>query len=506
MMSVSLSARNIVKRYGGVVALSDANLDVRSGEVVALVGANGSGKSTLSKIINGVVVLDGGQLLLDDKPVQFPSPQAAKKLGISTVFQELSLIPQMTVAENIWLTREPLRRGMVAHRQVYARTEELLDLFEGTYKTNIKPDVTVDSLPPDEKQIIEILKMISSDPRLIILDEATASLDSRQVQRLFDLVAKWKQEDKAIIFVSHRMEEIFHIAGQYSVLRNGKTVGSGFIKDISERELVNLMVEKATATNVVERDRQVLQKDADHKVYLSVRDLKAGAVKGIDFELREGELLGIGGLKGQGQRDLLLALFGDIPYTGAVTVGGEDVHFKHPRQAIKKGIALVPGERTTEGLLYIRSILENLLLPSWRRFGLPIKMKRAQSAGMDISSDLQLKMSGLDEPVSSLSGGNAQKVVLGKWLLRDPKLLLLDDPTKGVDVGTKAEFYRLLARLCMAGTSVLFYSSDDEELLGLCDRVLVMHDGTIHSELQGATLTKSNLVAASLGASNESMA
>lgn len=505
-MSVSLSARNVVKRYGGVVALSDANLDVHSGEVIALVGANGSGKSTLSKIINGVVVLDGGQLLLDDKPVQFSSPQAAKNSGISTVFQELSLIPQMSVAENIWLTREPLRGGLVNHREVRTRTEELLALFEGTYKTDLNPDITVDTLPPDEKQIIEILKMISSNPRLIILDEATASLDSRQVQRLFELINRWKQEDKAIIFVTHRMEEIFRIAGQYTVLRNGKTVGSGSIKDITERELVNLMVEKATAKNVVQRDRQVLKEAETHQVYLNVKDLKTNVLKGIHFELREGELLGIGGLKGQGQRELLLALFGDIPYNGTVVVSGEEVLFKHPRQAIKKGIALVPGERTTEGLLYIRSILENLLLPSWRRFGLPLQMTKAQDAGMRISTDLQLKMAGLEEPVSSLSGGNAQKVVIGKWLLRNPRLLLLDDPTKGVDVGTKAEFYKLLARLCEAGTSVLFYSSDDDELLGLCDRVLVMHDGAIHSELKGATLTKSNLVAASLGASNESIA
>ncbi len=505
-MNVSLSARNVVKHYGGVVALSDANLEVHSREVVALIGANGSGKSTLSKIITGVVVLDGGQLLLDGSAVNFSSPQAAKRSGISTVFQELSLIPQMTVAENIWLTREPLRGGLVDRRSTRSKTEELLALFEGTYKTDLNPDVTVGSLPPDEKQIIEILKMISSDPRLIILDEATASLDSRQVQRLFELIKTWKEQDKAIIFVSHRMEEIFRVADQYTVLRNGKTVGSGSIKEITERQLVNLMVEKATANGIAQRERQVYKGSVERKTHLAVKNLQAGVLKGVDLELRDGELLGIGGLKGQGQRELLLALFGDIPYTGTVVVSGELVHFKHPRQAIQKGIALVPGERTTEGLLYIRSILENLLLPSWRRFGLPTRMNKARQEGTRIAADLQLKMAGLEEPVSSLSGGNAQKVVIGKWLLRDPKLLLLDDPTKGVDVGTKAEFYRLLARLCAEGTAILFYSSDDEELLGLCDRVLVMHDGVIRSELQGASLTKANLVAASLGASAESMA
>src|SRR5688572_3671179 len=241
-MAESLSARNIVKHYGGVVALSDGNLDVHAREVVALIGANGSGKSTMSKVINGVVVLDGGQLLLDGNPVRFTSPQAAKNAGISTVFQELSLIPQMTVAENIWLTREPLNSwGQVDRKAVKTRTEALLALSEGTYRTALHPGAPIASLPPDEKQIIEILKAISFDPWLVILDEATASLDSRQVQRLFDLVAKWKEQGKAVVFVSHRMEEIFRIADKYSVLRNGRTVGAGNIKDIDEKQLGNLV-------------------------------------------------------------------------------------------------------------------------------------------------------------------------------------------------------------------------------------------------------------------------
>jgi ribose transport system ATP-binding protein len=505
-MSVSLSARNIVKHYGGVVALSDANLDVHAGEVVALIGANGSGKSTLSKIINGVVVLDGGQLLLDDKPVHFSSPQASKNLGISTVFQELSLIPQMTVAENIWLTREPLNKaGLVDRKSVNSRTKELLALFEGTYKNSISPDITVGALPADEKQIIEILKAISFDPRLIILDEATASLDRRQVQRLFELIAKWKLEEKAVIFVSHRMEEIFRIADQFSVLRNGITVGSGLMKDISEKELVNLMVAKASASNVVQREHSQKEKSDGQKVRLEVENLKTNILKDVSLQLKDGELLGIGGLVGQGQRDLLLALFGDLPYKGIVKISGEPVHFKNTRQAIDKGIALVPGERAKEGLLYIRSILENFLLPSWGKYGFPLKMKKAVQNSQEVSKDLNLKMAGLDEPVSSLSGGNAQKVVIGKWLLRKPKILLLDDPTKGVDVGTKAEFYKLLERLCADGNAILFYSSDDDELIGLCDRVLVMHDGVIRSELKGASLTKSNLIGASLGATNEGM-
>jgi ribose transport system ATP-binding protein len=501
-MPESLSARNIVKRYGGVVALSDGNLDVHTGEVVALVGANGSGKSTMSKVINGVVVLDGGQLLLDDKPVHLSSPQAAKNLGIATVFQELSLIPQMTVAENIWLTREPMTAfGTVNRKVIQKKTDELLDLFRGTYKVDIHPDDSIVSLPSDEKQIIEILKAISFDPWLIILDEATASLDSRQVQRLFELVAKWKDDGKAIIFVSHRMEEIFRIADKYSVLRNGKTVGAGDMQAVSEKELVKLMIEKESVFEYTRSDSKNGGK-AQKPICLEVEDLQTAILKGINFSVREGELIGIGGLRGQGQRELLHSLFGDVPYLGTVKLFGNEYKFKHPREAMQKGLALVPGDRGKEGLLSIRSILENLQLPSWGRYGVPLRIGKAKRDAEKVGESLNLKMAGLGEPVSSLSGGNAQKVVLGKWLVRKPKLLLLDDPTKGVDVGTKAEFYALLTQLCDEGKTILFYSSDDEELIGLCDRVLVLHDGMIRTELSGASLTKENLISASLGASN----
>jgi ribose transport system ATP-binding protein len=497
---LSLSAHNVVKRYGAVTALSDANLEIHSGEVLALIGANGSGKSTLSKIINGVVAFDGGQLLLDGQPIRFTSPHAARNLGISTVFQELSLVPEMTVAENIWLTHEPLLPGgRLDHQTIRRKTEELLSLFAGTFRSALTPDVRITSLPSDEKQIIEILKAVSFDPRLLILDEATASLDNRQVQRLFELVTRWKEEGKAIVFVSHRMEEIFQVGDRYSVLRNGVTVGEGLIKEITSKGLVELMVKEAAVENVVQRGHASAQDIAQRKVRLEAKDLRAEALNGVSFELHEGELLGLGGLKGQGQRALLLALFGDMPYTGTVLLDGVPVHFTHPRQAMKRGLAMVPGERAREGLLLIRSILENFQLPSWHDYGLPLRMGKARQNAGAMSQRLSLTMAGLDAPVSSLSGGNAQKVVIGKWLLRDPKLLIMDDPTKGIDVTTKADFYELLTQLSEQGKSILLYSSDDEELIGLCDRVLVMRDGLIRQELSGATLTKSNLIAASLG-------
>jgi ribose transport system ATP-binding protein len=445
--------------------------------------------------------LDGGQLLLDGKPAHFVSPQIAKNMGISTVFQELSLIPQMTVADNIWLTREPLGLGGIVNRKaVNAKTAELLALFAGTYKTDLRPDVPVSDLPADEKQIVEILKAVSFNPRLLILDEATASLDSRQVQRLFELVVKWKTDGKAIVFVSHRMDEIFRIADYYSVLRNGKTVGAGKMKDIAEKDLIRLMIDKASVFSFARAGSQKNEKPT----CLEVKDLKTPILRGVGFSVKEGELVGIGGLQGQGQRDLLLSLFGDINFTGSVQYNGKPVHFRHPRQAMNHGFALVPGDRAREGLLYIRSILENMQLASWGRYGFPLKIRQAKKDAEQTSVGLNLKMAGLNEPVSSLSGGNAQKVVIGKWLMRRPGLLLLDDPTKGVDVNSKAEFYGLLTRLCDEGKTILFYSSDDEELIGLCDRVLVLHDGRIKTELAGDGLTKENLISASLGVSDGS--
>lgn len=494
-MSVSLSAKQVVKRYGGVVALADGNLDVQSGEVLALLGANGSGKSTLSKIITGVVAPNEGQLYLDGKPVAFNAPSDARKVGIAAVYQELSLIPDMTVMENIWLTHEPLRLWRVDKAAMRRNTRDLLALFEGTISAGLVPDALIRDLPPDERQIVEICKALSHEPRLIILDEATASLDSQQVQRLHELVQGWKARDMAIVFVSHRMEEIRLFADRATVLRNGRSVGTRDLAETTDQELVELMIEGAVQLG--ERAHTRLPDGA--RVRLKVDNLRAGRLRDISFEVRDGELLGIGGLHGQGQSELLLALFGAIPFSGSVILSDTPVHFRHPRQAMAHGVAFVPGDRATEGLLLSRSILENLLLPSWAKFGTPLKMDRARAEAQRSAEALQLVAESLDAPASSLSGGNAQKVVIGKWLLRSPKLLLLNDPTKGVDVGAKGEFYQLLDALRQSGTATLFYSSDDDELLGLCDRVLVFHDGRLTAELAGDQVTRANLVTASMG-------
>ena len=387
----------------------------------------------------------------------------------------------------------------VDKKAVRAKTQTLLDLFAGTVQTSLKPDEPISALPPDERQIVEILKALSLDPRLIILDEATASLDSQQVGRLFELVAQWKEQGKAIIIVSHRMDEIFRVADRAVVLRNGRFVGTAIISETNEQELVNMMVGEETA---VPRQLAHDPVPVDAASRLKLEKIQSDVLQDVSLEVRDGELLGIGGLQGQGQSDLLRVVFGDIPFSGSMILSGEDVHFKHPRQAMQHEVALVPGDRGTEGLLLIRSILENFQLPSWQNYGFPLKTKSARADANRMVDELSLVHASLDAPVSSLSGGNAQKVVIGKWLLRDPKLLLLNDPTKGVDVHTKREFYNLLADLRREGTAILFYSSDDEELLGLCDRVLVMLDGRISAELSGDSLTHAQLVSASMTTSH----
>lgn len=510
-MPITLSAQHVAKRYGGVTALADGSLEVAAGEVVALVGANGSGKSTLSKVITGVVSPDAGQLALDGQPIVFFSPHAARARGVTAVYQELSLVPDMTVADNIWLTHEPKRLGLfVNQNDIQARTTGLLGLFAGSISPALDPRTPVRDLPADEKQIVEILKALSLKPRVIILDEATASLDSRQVTRLFDLVTAWKQQGRAVVFVSHRMDEVFRLADRVVVLRNGQTVGELPRAAATEREVVALMTGQEMVNEQREPRFQVSQKSFNSRVVtagatavrLQVDNLRTRLVHGVSLRLHDGELLGLGGLRGQGQEDILLALFGAVPHSGRIVIGDKETAFAHPQEAMTAGVAYVPGERNAQGLLSIRSILENLQLPSWSKYGLPLRMGEARRDGQRVAADLRIVMAGLDAPVSSLSGGNAQKVVLGKWLLRSPRLLLLNDPTKGVDVGAKAEIYRLLEELRNAGTAILFYSSDDEELLGLCDRVLVLHDGTVRTELQGDSLTRSNLIAASVGASS----
>lgn len=495
-----VSARGVAKRYGAVRALENADLDIRAGEVVALLGANGSGKSTLGRVITGITRPDAGTLTIDGRPLHLTSPAHARHLGITAVYQELSLVPDMTVAENVWLGHEPMRLGGIDRRAMREQTAQLLTNFVDVFAVPVTPDTVVGDLPSSERQLIEVVKALAWRPRVLVLDEATASLDSRQVDRLFQLVRQWRDQAMALAFVSHRMEEIFRVADRAAVLRNGVSVGERLIEEATERELVELMTGGGEIAAMVLQERQEDPAAQAAPVLLELEEFSSQGLEPMNLQVKRGELVGLGGLQGQGQRQLLLALFGAAPHRGRMQLEGRAVAFRNPRQAQRAGVAYVPGDRNREGLLPIRPILENLQLPGWRSYGTPLSLGRARADAAETVESLAIKIDTLDEPVANLSGGNAQKVVIGKWLMRDPKLLLLDDPTKGVDVNAKAEFYRLLRRLQDDGTTIIFHSSDDSELLGLCQRVLVMQDGHVRAELTGQTLDKQHLIAASMGA------
>jgi len=485
-----LEASAIRKRFGGVVALERGDFELRAGEVHVLIGSNGCGKSTLCKVAAGAVGPDGGRLRVDGREAAFASPRAAAAAGIGVFYQELSLVPQLTVAENILLGREP-GRGFVDQGALRRRAEELIARFGDVCGPGFGPDAAAGELSADQRQIVEILKVLAQDARILIFDEATSSLDARQVAVFFDIVRRLKQEGRGIIFISHRMDEIFAIGDRVTVMRNGATVATLAIAATSRDEILRHMV-GAALTGDFERPNRP---PATGEPILSVRALGNDRLGGVTLQLRRGEILGLGGLHGQGQAALLRALFGADPaQSGTVEIGGRPAALRRPADAIRRGIAYVSGDRGRHGVFPVRPIFENLVLASAARKRSPWVDRAGFIARVGpVLQRLKLKFAGFAAPVSTLSGGNQQKVVIGRWLAAGPGILLLDDPTKGIDVETKHDLYRIMADLCAEGVGIILYSSEDEELLGNADRVLVFNGGRIVTELAGDRLTELEL-------------
>jgi ribose transport system ATP-binding protein len=500
-----LEMRGVQKRYGGVVALQDAFLRAERGQVHALLGANGSGKSTLSKILTGVVAPDHAEIELDGNPLTVTRPQDAHRHGIAAVYQELSLIPDLTVAANLVLAFEDTRAGFLRRRSDRARAAEVLERFRNAFRGGQLPlDTPVGSLTSGEQQIVEIAKALIREPRVLVLDEATASLYSAQVEVVFDAVRELRELGTLTIFTSHRLGEIFELCDRATVLRNGEVAGEVDLATTDEATLVELMVGSSLGVGQqVGRGRRAA---SDHgpgdAVRLRVRGLQTDRLRDVDLEVRAGEVLGLGGLAGQGQSELLNALFGAVRVRGGtLEVDGAPASIARPKAAVAAGLALVPGDRGREGLLPVRPILENLTVPSMRSRarGLGwLSQARERAAATRAGEQLGIKYGSLDDGIMTLSGGNQQKVVVGKWLLTEPRVVLLDDPTKGIDVGAKRELYDVIAHLTEEGAAVVLNSSDDDELLGLSDRVLVFFEGRVVSELAGEHLTRDRLVADSL--------
>ncbi|MFN4164326.1 MAG: sugar ABC transporter ATP-binding protein [Ferrovibrio sp.] len=500
MTDAIIEYRGISKHFSGIRALEAVDFACAAGSIHGILGENGAGKSTLIKIMSGVLQPDAGEIRLEGRPVAFASPRVAGEAGIVCMFQELSLIPDLTVADNLSISDPPRRLGLIDRRAQKARAEQLLARVRCE---DVDPNALVRELSLSRRQMIEIAKALGRDPKVLILDEATSALTARDVQTVYDLLADLKSRGVASLFISHRMHEVDALCDTLSVFRNGRHIETFAKGEKNGREIVKLMIGRDVEAQFPPRPptRPDTQKD---EPLLKVSGLTwEDRLNGIDLCVGRGEIVGLGGLDGQGQKELLLALFGVLEQVeGEITIAGRRGGPASPAAA-KSGstrMALVPEDRKTEGLMLGMSIADNLLAACQARIsrGPFIDPQRARQAVADGIAKLQIKVGSPQDAVMTLSGGNQQKVVIAKWLMIDPDIILLNDPTRGIDVGTKQEIYRLMRDLADAGKAILFYSSDYAELIGCCDRVAVLYGGRVVSEQSGDGITEENLVAASL--------
>jgi len=484
-----LQATALHKRYGGVHALRGAGITVYPGEVHALVGENGSGKSTLLGILSGQIRADSGSVSLAGRPAAFRNPTDALRGGIATVTQETTLAPELSIAENIFLGHRMVRRGPLIDWRA-TRRHALHAL--GRLGLELDPSLPVRRLRPDQQQLVEIARALSIDARVLVLDEPTSSLTDDEVASLFALVGNLRTEGVAIIFVSHRLREVFELADRITVLRDGLTVGDARAAELDRATLIQLMVGRA----LEEVEPPVVQERGGRPA-LRVRGLTLpGRVSAVDLDVEPGEIVGLAGLVGAGRSELLETVFGvHRASAGTVEVDGGQASFRSPREAIRGGVAFVPADRKLEGLVHEMSVRENLVMASTSRLARlrrPVA-RRELRVVRESFEGMRIRAASSRVLVATLSGGNQQKVVLAKWLATFPRVLMLDEPTRGVDVGAKAEIYQLLFDAAESGLGVLVSSSENQELLTLCDRILVMFRGRVAAELSREEATEARI-------------
>ena len=485
-----LRVEQISKSFSGVHALREVCLDIRAGEVLALIGENGAGKSTLLRVLSGDHEPDFGRLLLDGAPVAFASPREAHQAGLRVIQQEPEIVPHISVAENIYLGALPRRGPVVDQRALYAQTRA--DLARYGFSEALDPATLGEDLSAAQRQLVEILRALASSVRVIAFDEPTSSLSDHEVDALFGLIRRLRNDGVAVIYVSHRMPEIFSIADRVAVLRDGRYVGDRLVAQTDTAELVRMMVGRDLSEMFVRASRE------PGDIVLSVQHMVTDDVHDISLDVRSGEVVGIGGLVGAGRSELAHAVVGSVPtHSGHVEVSGRRLRLRGPGDALRAGIGFAPEERKAQALCLRRTIRDNISLAILTRIcKLRVVRRRTErDIAKNFVSQLSIRTPSIEQEVGNLSGGNQQKVVLARWLARRPKVLILDEPTRGVDVGAKAEIYSIINDLAEEGMALLIISSEMPELLGLSDRIVVMQGGRVAGELTRSEATEERVLA-----------
>jgi ABC-type sugar transport system ATPase subunit len=491
-----LEMRGISKSFPGVQALKEVHFDLLPGEVHALVGENGAGKSTLMKILAGAYQKDDGEILIRGERVNIDDPISAQNLGISMIYQELNLVPTTSVAENIFLGRLPALGGWghLDWAQVNRQAASLLERVG----MDVDPRQTVRSLSVAKKQMVEIAKALSTDAQIIVMDEPTSALTLGETETLFEIIRNLKSQGVSVVFISHRLEEVFAIADRVTVFRDGEHIATKRIQELDSGQIVSMMVGRELKTLFPKVEAQIKE------VILEVRNLnKAGKLYDIDFSVRSGEIVGMAGLVGAGRTDLAKAIFGIDPAdSGEVLINGRPVEIESPSQAIELGLGLVPEDRKDQALILARPVKENIsiaIIRSLSRFGFAIRHEQEDRLVDQYVQQLGIRTPSKMQLVKNLSGGNQQKVIIARWLAARPKVLIVDEPTRGIDVGAKAEIHLLLGKLAQDGVGILMISSELPEILAVSDRVIVMHEGRITGEFLRKDANQRNIMEAATG-------
>ncbi|MFQ5740024.1 MAG: sugar ABC transporter ATP-binding protein [Acidobacteriota bacterium] len=489
-----LQMRGMTKTFRGVVALEQVDFEVRAGEVHVLLGENGAGKSTLMKILSGAYRKDGGEILLDGTPVDIQSPGHAQQLGIGIIYQEFNLIPHLSVAENIYLANEPeIVPGVIDRKRQVANARALL----GGMGLRLDPLSEVGSLSVAEQQIVEVAKALSLNARILIMDEPTSALTRQEIQNLFSSIGKLKEQGVAVIYISHRLEELRQIGDRVTVLRDGKYIATHRVSEITTEHLIRLIANRRLKEHFPKRQVPLGEE------LLRLADLTRGQLfRRINLSLKRGEVLGLAGLMGSGRTALARSIFGVDPFdSGQLFVGGQPVRIHSPSQAIRHGIGFLSEDRKSEGLCLDLSVARNISLPNSDRVSRAgvIDRGKEEALARRFIAELRIKTPSPEQKVALLSGGNQQKIVLSKWLAGEADILIFDEPTRGIDVAAKVEIYELMNRLTARGAGILMISSEMPEILGMSDRILVMHEGRITAELARKEATQEKVLRAALG-------